>query len=182
MKKIIALLALATVMTACDKNIEKINRDVSSASALSTPSTETISAAPTTCPASDNLPPFATDSATFDDSNGPAVDVILDNNQAYTEGPWFHSTVISGYYSNDYIYAKRDSEVKSVMTWNWTAPTKGFYNIYENHTADSNRSPKASFKVVKLATVWLRTMEKLPFLLQIKSKREPMVQIKTVVW
>lgn len=75
------------------------------------------------------------------------IDRTLLNAAAWKMGPWSVSTAIPGFLGPNYLYSAANSGVKSILTWNWSAPMEGFYDIYERHTAYENRSQKARFSI-----------------------------------
>ena len=179
MNKILGLLIIASLGVSCSKSVEEfkeqalpLSTGLSIAPAATTSNSTDPVATPTepsggsttttppstgvtsyTCPAvSDTLPPFPSNSTTFDDSNSSAVDVTIDNDKAHVSGPWTRSTVISGYHSRDYLFSRLDSEVKAIISWTWKPSSKGYYYVYENHSADANRSMATDFKISTTAS------------------------------
>ena len=123
----------------------------------------------------------------FNNSTSPkgVIDLILDvsssSGKVWTLGEWTKSTSIPGYIGSYYLYATQDKSTKSIMTWYFTIPKEGYYDIYEHHTAYFNRTNRAKLKIsdgdsksaimttsaevdqtgsnktwVKVATIWAR--------------------------
>jgi hypothetical protein len=91
---------------------------------------------------------YAPDGSLPDPSNPDHLQYYITNSDNSFEpvGKWMESSSVTGYYDDDYCYTPAGSGTKQV-TWNFTIPAAGYYNIFAWWPSSSANASNAPYVV-----------------------------------
>lgn len=84
----------------------------------------------------------------------PSVtEIIVDNNDAATTGTWATSTSNPNYYGTNYIHDSGSLKGQKYVTFSPAIEADGYYEVFERHTAGTNRAYDTQVEINGTSTV-----------------------------
>ena len=75
------------------------------------------------------------------------VGIVIDTPDAIIEGQWIKSTSVNGFINSDYLHDDAKQKGQKSITYPFTVPSSGRYEVRASYTNGTNREPKTPYLI-----------------------------------
>ena len=75
------------------------------------------------------------------------IGIVIDTPDAIIEGQWIKSTSVNGFINSDYLHDDAKQKGQKSITYPFTVPSSGRYEVRASYTNGTNREPKTPYLI-----------------------------------